>query len=505
MTHRFEPPRAERERSTIARRIGGLADDAGLFFGHFEHTVHLPPPDAWAPRGRPDLGAVAPWRQGALEETKFLHFRLDRMVSSFHPAHEPRWTPHELLHRLVGFAWRPDATVLWHASAARLAELLPVVVWYTLDAVDDPRGAETRAEEARAWVARERDAIRRGLRDGAPIRTPRDRIDLCTDGLAWAASHAGRVRSEEFAMFVELFFRPGEAWHPSIESLDARVEALADALLDSGALSPSGDGAQWRAQDVAWRLLHVRADCDADTAASLDDIVRSLAADLDLARAVSAYEALCEEVELPSPADTFAVGWDVSARYGRSARQIGEGLETACPSALALLGTDRADAITAFTAADTMVRSPVGRRFAAWLAAQSTHGGAALDAAVDAARLEVAVTYAAPPDLGVLTLKHDPPVDTAHRLAPGVELVALRHDAARLLRGAIKPSGGMVAVLRRPDGEVDVLRLGPAAAALSARMRDEGCVDTSGLPEHEAAALRGAGVWAPRAWRAAVT
>ena len=126
-------PLEELERSTAARRVAELAAHSQLLMSHYEYRVALPVPDAWRPEGRPDLGEPQGWVAGVLPESKYQGFRHDRLIGSLHPGHRAKWTTHELLHGLVGFAWRPGASTLFHALAARMAEVLPVALWYFFD------------------------------------------------------------------------------------------------------------------------------------------------------------------------------------------------------------------------------------------------------------------------------------------------------------------------------------------------------------------------------------
>ena len=124
-------PDREFTRSPAAMRVGHLATEAELFLFHFEHRVHLELPEDWVER--PEDAAPPEWLGGVLPERKYQSFRHDLLIGSFHPGHRAKWSAHELCHALVGFAWRPDPSPLFLATAGRLAELLPVVLWYFLD------------------------------------------------------------------------------------------------------------------------------------------------------------------------------------------------------------------------------------------------------------------------------------------------------------------------------------------------------------------------------------
>ncbi|MEC9072019.1 MAG: hypothetical protein VX938_06550, partial [Myxococcota bacterium] len=126
-------PSHELTRSPAASRIGELAAESELFLAHFEHRVQLDLPEDWIPQDRQDLAGSSVWQGGVLPEPKYQCFRHDLLVGSFHPGHRAKWTAHELCHGLVGFGWRPGASRLFLALAARLAEALPVALWYFLD------------------------------------------------------------------------------------------------------------------------------------------------------------------------------------------------------------------------------------------------------------------------------------------------------------------------------------------------------------------------------------
>jgi hypothetical protein len=96
-------------------------------------------------------------------------------------------------------------------------------------------------------------------------------------------------------------------------------------------------------------------------------VIDSLAGDRSIPRAIDGYDAAFEEWLLPSTADVFAVGYDLSPGYGRSAAQIAEGLATVAPHTLALLEDAGVDVFDAFAAEDLPQRRSLATRFADWL------------------------------------------------------------------------------------------------------------------------------------------
>ncbi len=528
----MHPPPNELAHSPAAERVAAHAHASDLFFSHFEHHVDLDGPEEWLPTARPDLGERAGWRAGVLPEAKFRHFRIDRMVASFHPAHGPKWTVHELCHRLVGWAWHPGASHLFVATAARLAELAPVALWYFYDEIgarrcprhaasdprfdlrcaacealtggvsEDPARDQRLRDEGDRYVSAELAAVAETLRLGRPVSHRWTTLELCTDGLAWAAAHGRRLASPAFHGWVERFVPAHTGRHATLDALTERVTAVIAAVRDGAPLEPwAADRARWIAQDVGWRLTTIHADCEGDAAETLDRIVVALADDLDVGAAIEAYRALADDFEVPDVEDAFAVGYDLPGGLGRSARQIGEGLETVCPGALALLGDAAPSVIAGFTAADVAVRTPVGRRFAAHLVGS---GSGTLDApahtdAAELATLEAAVVHAPPMDPAVATLREGPALPGPVRLAPGVAVLHSTRDWRRSLGGKSPGRRGpkralTLAVVREPDGEVALWELDAAVAAVG-----EAPV-VADVPADVRAALLAAGVWVAEGW-----
>jgi len=325
---RVYAPASDVLRSPVARRIAELADRRGLFLFDYEARLQLELPEHWLPVSRPDLGVTGEppsWHRGLLGESKYLSFRHDLLIGSLHPGHRAKWSAHELCHGLVGFAWRTDASALFHALAARLAEVLPVAVWYFFDesglsrcprhahqtevgpgfcrACEDAQGLGPReltdadrdfALRGKAFLTSELAAIRKAIADGAPVYSPHGAIDLMTDGINYAAANLARLRSPETSSFMAHFFpTPGRGRFDSLEAMLAHVEALghhlaAVALGESPdfarlasddlmtALVPALPQAVHIAQDLGSRLLQVAADADGQCHAELLSLVARL-------------------------------------------------------------------------------------------------------------------------------------------------------------------------------------------------------------------------------------
>lgn len=528
-------PSWELSRSPAAAEVGRLAAESGLFCFHFEHRVRLPLPEHWVPVDRPDLGAAPGWQAGVLAESKYQAFRHDLLLGSFHPGHRAKWTAHELCHGLVGFAWKPGATPFFHALAARLAEALPVALWYFLDeaglarcpehrgggplhgdfcpaceeaamhgALDDA-AAERWTTEGRAFVARELDAVARSRTRGRSEPHRLGSLDLASDGLAYAAAHGPRLDSEEMERYVSAFFGPGQGHHGDLDALAARVWELTDALTLGRPAAPlAGDRWRWVTQDVGFRLLEVRAECDGEMLDVLDALIDRLAAEPGPEAVVAAWDAyadLYNDWVLPTPEDVFAVGYDLPSVAGRSVRQLAEGVASACPSTWAALDSERGAVMTRFVAQDAALRLSVGRRFARWM--RQMRPGPTADLAV----YEAALADPRPPDAQALTLGSGPDLglDALVALNGGVELVTLGHRIETDADGVASSGEAQIvhlALLRDLGGEVAVFDLPPAVAASLDTLRAGPAEPSSvGLDISETTTLRHHGILVPARWR----
>ncbi len=496
-------PEHELSRSAAARRTGELAAASGLFLANFEHRVELELPETWCPEGRADLGSPPSWDSGVLPESKYHSFRYERRIGSFHPGHRAKWGAHELCHGVVGFAWRRGAPMRYHAVAARIAEALPVTLWYFLDedglrrcpnhrgplfsawcarcdaaarhGADEPDGRWT--NDGLTWLNGELDAAWRSWRTGTQVPHRHATLDLASDGLAYAAAHGPRLRSDGFAEALECLFPGGAAhgWFADLEGLLERVRECASHLAGHAVAAPlAGDRDRWVAQDLGLRLAQLREDTAGDARAELSRFIERLGEAPAAHGAVAEeYRALAEDYELPPAEVALAMGHTYASTV-----QVEAGLQSALPVAVRLLGRRFGEVAAAFAAEDRRERRPLGRRFAEWL----THPGVVQDVV----RYEAALAHAAPADLEALTLAVDGP---PWCLSPAAELLRFDADIPSFVEALGKrPAGGgdtSVVVTRSVDGDVYVVPVSEgSAAALRA-----GAV--SALPE--ASALLGAG------------
>ncbi|MDJ0837709.1 MAG: hypothetical protein QNK37_14430 [Acidobacteriota bacterium] len=489
-------PDVELTRSPAASVVGREAARAQLLLAHFEYRAGLDVPEQWLPEGRPDLGSPQSWRNGILPESKYTSFRNDMMIGSFHPGHRAKWTAHELCHGLVGFAWRPDATPFYHALAARLAELLPVAVFYFFDEIQLNRcelhnasgplfgsycrdceqaaktGPDTKApdqdrfrREGLAFIERELAAVSKSLKLGRPVPSPWANLDLCSDGLAYAAAQGPRLQSQQFCDYIQLFFPEHTGRHETLEALEDRIRRVTAVILDDQPLEPwAGDRWTRVAQDLGWRLLEISAQCEREVADALTEVAARLAAqpsDSAVMETITGYEALHEEYVLPHPDDVFALGYLLPGGYGYSTRQIAEGIASACPNTWDALGRSdedsRMELVRGFMKNDPLERTPLGIRFARWLA------DAEPEPAARAAMVEAGMTHAPAADAASLTLGMNGARDTRLRLDPAVQIIRTDAAAAVMLglatgeETATRPI--WLAVRRDASGELVVLNL----------------------------------------------
>jgi hypothetical protein len=531
-------PSREHIRSPIAQQIARLAHESALFFAHFEHRTRLPVPLAWG--GQEEDRSPSQWVGGTLPESKYQSFRHDLLIASFHPGHRAKWTAHELCHALVGFAYQPGSSGLFHTLGAWLAELLPVTVWYFFDeaglrrcerhsgqgslfqehceaceraALEGPR-PRNRADtafmrEGQAFLRRELQAIGRSKRQGLPHGTRFATVDLASDALAYARAHGARLRAPEMERYVAQFFGPQQGHHATLESLEARLLEVEGALTKGSKVTP------WRAtrwdyaaQDLGYRLLSLRVERAEQAGRELDRLIDGLAADRTrrgLVRVMERYRELVESLpkgarqsrgaskgalgrtseNWPSPAELFAVGYELPSGHGSSRLQIEEGIASACPNTHAALGRQGATVVEAFAAEDRPERSPLGRRFARFMA-RTQPGPLA-----DMASVEASITHVSPRDPISQTLPFGEGRPERVRLASGAEVLRLEHDvlgrsSAALRRAPRLRASRYLGVVRAGPEGVDLLELPPALAEKLAKIGLEP-IDRQRLPVDDAA------------------
>jgi hypothetical protein len=316
-------------------------------------------------------------------------------------------------------------------------------------------------EQGRAFVERELDAIRRSLRVGRMVPHRYHSLELSSDGLGYAAAHGPRMDSEEFACFVRLFCTEGSGFFSSMEGLQSRVETLTEDLCGGRSAEPwTGNSWTWIAQDIGWRLLQVRADCGGELREEMDQAIEALAAHptrTGVESAISSYAAMEGRWVMPPGQEVFATGYSLPGGHGHALQQIEAGVESALPMTAALLGAHFSERILEFAHSDAFERKPLGRRFLSTLEPGPL---------ADLARLEAALSHAAPADLEAATLRCVVP--GPYRFRSGLELLSFHCRVDRALDPDWRAAPTLpepldaplhLAVFREPDGEVQVMEL----------------------------------------------
>lgn len=397
------PPAAELDRSPAARWVGDQAERMGLIVSQFESWEPPPSPDHWLPKARPDLVEAPRWHQGILMEGKYQAHTHDRRIASYHSGYRAKWTAHEYLHGMVGFAWNDQASDFFHALAAWQAEILPVAVWYfhdeyALRRCPDHQGggplfrtfcpaceeaarqgglAENPAERER-WYGPGRDfvetqleGVRQSVQTGRFEARPWASLDLASDGLAYAQAQSGRLSSEAFGRFMDLYPPPAL----SLDGFEHRIMTALDALENETDFAEPTAAKHWIARDLCWRLLSLWSDCEGEAATELLSLAeRQAQGSEQSAEILSAYRNLYEEWYLPEPEQIFAVGYSLGLDgLGRSVARIRSGLASVCPVTLEQVGENL---IEDFVVQDSLERLPLIQRFADYL--ESLDGDSAL-------------------------------------------------------------------------------------------------------------------------------
>ena len=460
-------PLHELSRSPAAAAIGRLARHNGLFLSHFEHRLTLDFPDDWIPAGRPDLGHRPTWNHGVLAESKYLSFRHDRIVGSFHPGHRAKWTAHELCHGLIGYAWSPTFTLFEHAIAARIAEALPVALYYFFDEAGLRRcdrhrlGGPLHTEFCRAceqaahygseatprdeewiisgmqWLENELQAAETSLETGRIIPHRFGALELGSDALAYAAAHAPRLHSQAFSMYVERFAPNLYGRVTSLAALLDRTRALAHAIISETNFTAwaSTDRHTWVAQDIGFRLFTIWSEtCDGADEALLEVIDNLANAPQDISSCISEYRDLALDYELPSAEEVFAVGYDLG-QLGSWLPQLHAGLKSALPFTMDNL-PDSLSIVSSFATQDERSRRPLAERFTEFLATDHTPYA-------DVARYETALVTAQAPSEEAITLAPtcSPAPDTTIALAEHVQVLNFTSDIPALVDSYYEDTG----------------------------------------------------------------
>lgn len=256
--------------TALSARIGLLARAAGMRFVHHELLRRVPFPAELGPEVPVWDGETVPvWTDGILETPKYFSFFLDTALPPYNPNHRRKWRPHEALHGLVTFFWRPDMTRFETYVGARIAELLPVTHWYGYDEIlrphcpvhrgtllyrhtceaceqrsaqpywnaplDDPELiAQSHAAAARAqhFLATELAAIDEELATGRRVWTHHPRLNSASDAEGYLKGHHNRLTAWSFGATVEHFLVDGVDYQSSPHALRDHMLSIQQSMLE---------------------------------------------------------------------------------------------------------------------------------------------------------------------------------------------------------------------------------------------------------------------------------
>jgi len=299
-------PLGEVVASPFALRMCALGVEAGASSRHRELRRHVD----WTESISPDVADPDHdvWERGALKTGKYQGFTAESPVAIYDPAHVSKWGPHEMLHRAVGFFYRPGLSRWELYLGARLNELLPVTTFYgaeqamrldegAFDRAAAGRRPRARVEDARwrveddaALAARARRAapvFREGLRHlerelaaideellrGVRVRAVHPFLDTSSDATAYVVGHHARLTQEA----VERVLAPrGE---PDVGAYRDRIEGVFDRLLFGRLDGAIGDRRAAEACDLLLRAAHLGEGVEVDLEPLFDerdpDVIRA--------------------------------------------------------------------------------------------------------------------------------------------------------------------------------------------------------------------------------------
>lgn len=338
----------------LSARIGLMSLLDGIGFVHHELRRRVPFPESLGPELAVwDGQSVPEWRDGVLESPKYFSFFLDTALPAYNPNHRSKWRPHEALHGLVSFFWRPDMTRFEAYVSARISELLPVTHWYGYDEIfrmrcpkhigrllyrdtcpacdrltqpywqaplDHPKlqaQSIAAAERAAHYLTTELAAIAEEIATGRRVVTHHPRLDGSSDAEGYLLGHYNRITAWSFGATVEHFLVAGEDYAETVSGLRDRLVSVHDRLL-SAPLALDTAGAMRRRMRRQLRDLGYR------TFVALEWLEEGSAAEDTLMPAIEAAAELSADLLSPGsdPADGHALIADWLARFASCADQF---------------------------------------------------------------------------------------------------------------------------------------------------------------------------------------
>ncbi|MGE0784207.1 MAG: hypothetical protein AB7S26_00865 [Sandaracinaceae bacterium] len=380
-------PLAEVVASPFGLRAVAMAAGEGALSRHRELR--------YEPAGSADPEVADPdhneWVRGALRTGKYQGFYAESPFATYDPSHHAKWASHELMHRAVGFAFRADMPRFERYVAARLNELIPVVLFHALDEVMrlegdgfdvrragsrkrarieecafwNGRGLASHATRTAGWLRtavihfeRELAAIDEELARGRRVKVSHDyagafTLDASSDATAYVVGHAERLEAPEVARALGAVDARWRA--ETAAELRDRVEQTFDRLLFASLEWNEPLANEHLEARRAWDLAHRRAIAltfgERTQVASIDGALEGDDGRLALAqleaglRQGSAASLASDEADLARFARSRAI-WDRAPLAERWASFLGEGPRGALAQLeAAIVGAVRDDAI----------------------------------------------------------------------------------------------------------------------------------------------------------------
>lgn len=282
MSARLGLPEAEIFASPFGLRACAMGIQEGVTTAHVEVRTWLDWPEEYAPAdGVVDL-RHGQWEDGRLYVGKYQGFLQDDVLCTYNPSHSAKWAPHEVLHRVIGCAYRPDMSRWELYLTSRLNELLPVTFWYGIDQVlrldeggfdraamaakpaarmgdvkwltEDASALLRRARATVRWLKdglrrfdEELAAIRREAAAGVRIPVENSLLDSSSDATAYVVGHWPRLSSAAMAAVLS----KDSTVLRSVAALRAQVEHVLDRLL----FAPLALSWEWWRRAASSRIL----------------------------------------------------------------------------------------------------------------------------------------------------------------------------------------------------------------------------------------------------------
>ena len=394
----FNKSHPDVNRSKFSSYIYQQASKNDFFLYHFEYRYLLDLPEIW----KNDGDQEAYWTNGILKEDKYQHFRNDSRIGSFNPSHSSKWTSHELTHLLTGFAWNSDFSYFDIAIAARLAELIPVIVFYYWDEAytkrcakhkeqasygklcfeceklaeinpDDPI-AEKLMEEADKFFHSEIESIKKSIKEEKFNFNPYWKLDLMSDAISYTKHQSKRLQSLEFHEFIEKFHPKNTGLYRTIDEFLAHIESLYKNMKVQKNLKKfDGNRDLWISQDIAWRFTSFQLTSQSESVKEecsifIDELAENKNIE-SIQKCIEDYWQIYNqnEDEFLHPDMLFGVGYQIDPEHGKSFSMIESGLISSVGPALEYMtikhDIDSLEMIVNFISSDEYERDFLSHRF----------------------------------------------------------------------------------------------------------------------------------------------